>query len=155
MIIDANIVKKLDRDAVKLICVSGYFDPIHIGHIEYLTNAKLWGSKFGWSDKQLIVIVNNSRQAFLKKNFEFMKCAERLKIVNALRVVDWVIESIDEDGTVCKTLELIKPDIFAKSGDRHIDDVPETPICKRLGIAMVDVPGEKIQSSSDLVKRSK
>ena len=83
-----------------------------------------------------------------------MKEEERKKIVEALRDVDEVFLSIDQDRTVCKSLEAVKPDMFAQGGDRNFGEVPETPICKEYNIEMVDGLGKKIQSSSELVAKS-
>jgi D-beta-D-heptose 7-phosphate kinase/D-beta-D-heptose 1-phosphate adenosyltransferase len=134
-----------------IVAASGYFDPIHIGHIEYLKKAKELAGENG----ELIVIVNNEKQAALKKGKEFMPFKERMEIVKALRCVDSVIGSIDEDPTVCKTLEMLKPNIFAKGGDRFSYEIPEAEICKKYGIKIIHGLGEKIQSSSSLIKDSK
>ena len=83
-----------------IVAASGYFDPLHIGHVEYLREAKKLGDK-------LIVIVNNKKQTLMKKGFEFMPIKERIEIVKAMSFVDEVIESIDEDGSQCKTLEML------------------------------------------------
>ncbi|MEK6952489.1 MAG: adenylyltransferase/cytidyltransferase family protein [Nanoarchaeota archaeon] len=129
-----------------IVAASGYFDPLHAGHVEYLEKAKALGNK-------LIVIVNNTKQAVLKKGYEFMPLEERIKILKALKFVDEVVPSIDEDASVVNSLEMIKPDIFAKGGDRVIGNIPEKEICSKLGIKIIDGLGEKIQSSSELVKR--
>lgn len=131
-----------------VVAASGYFDPIHAGHIEYLKKAKKLGTK-------LVVIVNNSKQAILKKGYEFMPLNERAEIIKALRCVDEVMVSIDEDTTVCKSLEKLRPQIFAKGGDRFSGEIPEKGVCDRLGIKIVDGLGNKIQSSSELVRKSK
>lgn len=80
---------------------------------------------------------------------------ERLKIVRSLRVVDFAMLSIDEDRTVCKTLECVRPDVFCNGGDAFNDNIPERPTCKKLGIEMIDNLGDKIQSSSWLLSKSK
>tara|TARA_A100001015_G_scaffold256499_1_gene298570 strand:+ start:2559 stop:2981 length:423 start_codon:yes stop_codon:yes gene_type:complete len=125
------------------IAVSGYFDPIHIGHLEYLKMAKALGDF-------LVVIVNNNQQCVLKKGKFFMDEKDRLEIVKAIKYVDEVFLSVDYDRTVIKSLELIRPNIFANGGDRSTDEVPETFICKKYKIEMVDGLGEKIRSSSSL-----
>ena len=125
------------------IAVSGYFDPIHVGHLEYLKMAKGLGDI-------LIVIVNNNHQCILKKGKFFMDEKDRLEIVKAIKFVDEVFLSVDEDRTVCKSLELIRPNIFANGGDRSTNEVPETSVCKKYEIEMVDGLGEKIRSSSSL-----
>ena len=131
-----------NNDKVK-IAVSGYFDPIHVGHLEYLKMAKSLGDI-------LVVIVNNNHQCVLKKGKFFMDENDRLEIVKSIKYVDEVVLSIDEDKTVCKSLELIRPNIFANGGDRSTDEVPETSVCKKYEIEMVDGLGEKIRSSSSL-----
>ena len=125
------------------VAVSGYFDPIHIGHLEYLRMAKELGDS-------LVVIVNNNHQCKLKKGKHFMDENDRVEIVKAFRFVDEVFLSIDNDRTVCKSLEEIKPDIFANGGDRATSEVPETTVCKKFNIKMVDGLGDKIRSSSSL-----
>ncbi len=130
--------------AKTIVAVSGYFDPMHIGHIEYLEKASQLGD-------ELVVIVNNDYQASLKKGKSFMPQEERMAIVRALRCVDRVLLSIDNDRTVCKSLEFLKPNIFAKGGDRTSGEIPEGEICRKLGIQIVDGLGGKIQSSSGLI----
>lgn len=128
---------------MKRVAVSGYFDPIHIGHLEYLKLAKNLGDK-------LVVIVNNNKQCVLKKGKPFMDETDRVEIVKCLKMVDEVFLSIDMDKTVCNSLEALKPDVFANGGDRSTGEVPESTICKIYNIEMVDGLGEKIRSSSDL-----
>jgi|TARA_B100001094_G_scaffold45765_1_gene40769 D-beta-D-heptose 7-phosphate kinase/D-beta-D-heptose 1-phosphate adenosyltransferase len=128
---------------MKRVAVSGYFDPIHIGHLEYLKLAKKLGEK-------LVVIINNNHQCVLKKGKPFMDEADRLEIVKNLKMVDEVFLSIDKDKTVCASLELLKPDIFANGGDRSTKEVPESSVCKKYNIKMIDGLGNKIRSSSDL-----
>ena len=128
---------------MKRVAVSGYFDPIHIGHLEYLKLAKELGDK-------LVVIVNNNYQCVLKKGKPFMDESDRVEIVRCLEMVDEVFLSIDKDKTVCASLEEIKPDVFANGGDRSTSEVPESSICKKYNIEMIDGLGNKIRSSSDL-----
>jgi len=130
-----------------IIAASGYFDPIHIGHIEYLEKAKSLGDR-------LIVIINNDAQTALKKGKPFMPQEERAKIVSSLKCVDEIFMSIDEDPTVCKSLAEIKPNIFAKGGDRFSNEIPESSVCNEYNIQIMDGLGKKIQSSSWLIKRS-
>lgn len=134
----------------KIVCVSGYFDPVHVGHLEYFKMSKKIGNK-------LMVIVNNDIQAKLKKGKSFMPVDERIKIIKEFRCVDIVVKSIDIDRTVCKTLETVKPKpyYFCNGGDQNNNTIPETEICKKRGIELRDGFGEKIQSSSWLIKGSK
>ena len=131
-----------DKNKIR-VAVSGYFDPINVGHLEYLRMAKELGDS-------LVVIVNNNYQCKLKKGKHFMDENDRVEIVKALRFVDEVFLSVDKDRTVCKSLEEIKPDVFANGGDRATSEVPETPVCKKYNIKMVDGLGDKIRSSSSL-----
>ena len=124
-----------------VVAVSGYFDPLHVGHLEYIKMAKQLGDK-------LVVIVNSDKQALLKKGKSFMNENDRVEIVAALKYVDEVFLSIDEDKSVCKSLEDIKPDIFANGADRSLSEIPETAVMKKYNIKMVDGLGEKNRSSS-------
>lgn len=137
----------------KGIMVSGYFNPLHKGHIEYLNNAKELAD-------ELFVIVNNDNQRALKGSKEFQKEAERVFIVSNIKSVDHCILSVDEDRTVCKTIEKIAQDFggdydlsFANGGDQNNDTIPEKPICDQMSIALIDGLGDKIQSSSWLLKK--
>jgi len=133
------------------IIVSGYFNPLHKGHIEYFHNAKSYGDK-------LFVIVNNDRQRILKGSKKFMMEDERVLIIKELAITDKVFLSIDNDRTVSKTLESIYNKhndryflFFANGGDQNNDKIPEKSICDHLGIKLLDGMGNKIQSSSWLL----
>ena len=126
---------------MRTVAISGYFDPIHVGHLEYIIEAKKLGDK-------LIVIVNNNHQCVLKKGKPFMDENDRVTIVSSIKYVDEVFLSIDKDKTVCKSLEKIKPTIFANGGDRKNYEIPESVICNKYNIEIIDGLGEKIRSSS-------
>jgi len=128
---------------MRKIAISGYFDPIHVGHVEYINNAKKLGD---W----LIVIVNNNKQCALKKGKHFMDENDRVLIVKNIKAVDEVFLSIDDDKTVCKSLKEVNPDVFANGGDRKNYEIPESTVCKENNIEIIDGLGEKIRSSSDL-----
>jgi len=137
----------------KGIIVSGYFNPIHKGHIEYFNNAKALAD-------ELFVIVNSDHQRALKGSKEFQQEAERVFMVSNIKSVDYSILSIDLDRTVCKTIEKIAVDYgadydlsFANGGDQNNNTIPERPICDKMGITLVDGLGDKIQSSSWLLKK--
>lgn len=132
----------------KVVATSGYFDPLHHGHIELFKLSKQLGD-------YLIVIINNDNQTLQKKGYVFMTANEKAKIISELICVDEVFISIDEDQTQCKTLEYLKPHIFAKGGDRYAYEIPETPVCKKHSIQIIDGVGAKIQSSSELVEKAK
>lgn len=131
-----------------VVAVSGYFNPLHVGHLDMIEMAKKLGDK-------LVVIINNDIQVKLKGSVPFMPLADRARIINALGAVDEIFVSVDRDKTVRKSLSKIKPHIFANGGDRHnVNDVPEYEICQRLGITMVDGLGKKIRASSELIKKA-
>ena len=137
----------------KAIIVSGYFNPLHKGHIELFHKSKAKGDK-------LFVIVNNDFQRQLKGSKEFMLEDERFLIINELKIVDKTFLSIDKDRTVCRSLEKISNEYgnkfdlyFANGGDQNNDVCPEAPICKENGIVLIDGLGDKIQSSSWLLKK--
>ena len=131
--------------------VSGGFNPIHIGHIRYMQEAKKLGDK-------LIVVLNNDNWLRLKGKHPFMPDKERKEIIEALACVDEVVitghSKNTKDMSVCKELLKIKPDIFANGGDRFADNIPEFKLCNDLGIKMVFNIGKggKIRSSSELLK---
>ena len=104
-----------------VVCASGYFDPIHPGHIEYLEQSKALAGPNG----RLVVIVNNDEQASMKKGKPFMECKDRLKIVRSLRCVDAAIEACEKgDRSVCSSLKLVRPDVFTNGGDQTNDSIP-------------------------------
>ncbi len=137
----------------KVIIVSGYFNPIHKGHLELFDKAKALGD-------QLWVIVNSDLQRKLKGSKAFMEEDERLIIVKAIGIVDSVILSIDKDKTQCATLSDLANKFgndfkmyFANGGDQNNDVCPEKEICEKSGIGLIDGLGDKIQSSSWLLKK--
>jgi D-beta-D-heptose 7-phosphate kinase/D-beta-D-heptose 1-phosphate adenosyltransferase len=129
-----------------VVAASGGFDPLHVGHVEYLQMAKALGDK-------LVVIVNSDEFLVRKKGYAFMPLQERMQIVAALACVDEVVACIDQDQSVCETLRKLRPTVFAKGGDRNSGNIPEKAVCDELGIVITDGLGAKIQSSSDLVKK--
>ena len=129
------------------VAISGYFDTLHVGHLEYIKLAKELGD-------HLIVIVNNDNQARLKKGNPFMNEQDRLMILSSIKEVDEVFLSIDQDRTVCKSLEQVKPDIFANGGDQNNKVCPEKEICEKLCITMIDGLGEKVRSSRNYYNRN-
>jgi len=138
----------------KAIIVSGYFNPIHKGHLEYFNNAKALAD-------ELFVIVNSDFQRNLKGSKEFQKEDERLFIVQNIKAVDKAIISIDTDRTVCASLNHLYKKFgleydlgFANGGDQNNDSIPEASICKQLGIHLIDGLGDKIQSSSWLLAKN-
>ena len=139
----------------KAIIVSGYFNPIHKGHLELFAKAKAQAD-------ELWVIVNSDLQRKLKGSKEFQDENERLLIVNSLKMVDHAIISIDKDRTVCESIRALNVKAiakdpkyqisFANGGDQNNDSIPEAGICKELGVSLIEGLGDKIQSSSWLLK---
>jgi len=130
-----------------VVAISGYFNPLHVGHLEMIEKARKLGD-------HLVAIVNNDRQVKLKGRVPFMKQADRMKIVRSLRDIDEVFLSIDKDKSVCASLAKLKPDIFAKGGDRNVGNIPEVAVCQKYGIKIVDGLGKKIRSSSILIAKA-
>lgn len=135
----------------KAIIVSGYFNPLHKGHLELFEKAKASGD-------QLWVIVNSDLQRKLKGSKEFMDQDERLIIVSAIGIVDKALISIDKDKTQCKTLTDLANKFsseyelyFANGGDQNNDSIPEVPVCEEKRITLLEGLGDKIQSSSWLL----
>lgn len=129
-----------------VIAISGFFDPLHKGHLDMIRKIR---DKYPF--EKLVCIVNNDKQAILKKGKSFMPEDQRLDIMKMIKGVDAAVLSIDEDRSVCYTLRMVKPDIFANGGDRHQGEIPEASVCRELGIIMEDGFGDKIESSSRLV----
>ena len=137
------------------IIVSGYFNPLHKGHIEYFKLAKSIAD-------ELFVIINNDNQRKLKGSEEFMLEDERCLIISNLRIVDKIFLSVDNDRTVIKTIEKINSEmsdkynlIFGNGGDQNNLTIPEKDVCMELGIKVIDKLGNKIQSSSWILNKRK
>ncbi len=144
------------KKARKIIMTSGYFNPLHIGHINLIKAAKDLGDF-------LVVIVNNDEQVRIKGSAPFMPEEERIAIIKALRYANDVVLSVDKDATVAKSLEMVAkkyPECdlyFAKGGDRNSGNIPEseTNACKKYNIKVINgVGGDKVQSSSWLLKKA-
>lgn len=140
-------------NAKTLVIVSGYFGPLHVGHLDLIEAGKAAGD-------ELYVIVNNNAQQAMKKGKVIIDEAHRLRIVQALRPVDYAMVAVDDDGAVSASIEQIAKQfgdykiIFGNGGDRDSDAVvPETDVCERYGIDMVfDMGGnEKADSSSRIL----
>lgn len=140
-----------------LVIVSGGFDPIHKGHIEYFRMAKnLYSAK-----NKVICILNSDKFLIDKKGFVFQHLSERFEILSSVKYIDEVFCSIDKDSSVNNSIRNIVSNvdkkkyrniIFAKGGDRRVENIPEVATCNELKVKIVDGLGKKIQSSSKLVK---
>ncbi len=153
-------MKKTAGKKERVVAVSGGWDPLHIGHVRLFNAAKKLGD-------ELVVILNNDNWLHTKKGYSFMPERERKEVIEGLRAVDRVMltshKKCDTDRSVCRELLKLKPDIFAKGGDRTVEDSkkgtsslnPEVLLCERLGIKVVFNVGKggKIQSSSWLLEK--
>lgn len=140
---------------MKVVIVSGYFNPLHGGHLDMIEAAASMGDK-------LIVIVNNDKQQLLKKGKIILDENNRLRLMRALKGVDQVVLSIDEDPTIIKTLEMVAGQypgdelIFANGGDRSTGKVvPETEVCEKYHIKMIfDAGGTEKSDSSTRINKT-
>ncbi len=141
---------------MRLGIVSGYFNPLHAGHIEYINSAKKHSDK-------LVCIINSDQQVALKGSQPFMDEQHRANILRNLRSIDDVLISIDKDGTQCESLRDLRskyPDddlIFFNSGDRKGENLnmSESDTCKEIGIEVQILDLPKIHSSSELLKKTR
>ena len=120
-----------------LVIVSGYFSPLHCGHLDYLEAGASLGDR-------LVVIVNNDLQQKKKKGKVILPQQDRLRIVKALSIVDEACLAIDDDSSVKKTIESIALKnqqfnlIFANGGDRNQpSDIPEVDVCREHKIQLI------------------
>lgn len=136
-----------------IVITSGGFDPLHIGHLEYLYKAKGLG-------RQHLCIVNSDEFLMNKKGYVFMPQEERICIIRSLTCVDNTYKGSKDEHSVThilKRLRRLYPTqsiCFAKGGDRNKDNIPEFPFLEKLNITLIDGLGSKIKSSSEMVKRS-
>ena len=143
---------------MRVVAISGFFNPLHIGHIDYISAARNLGDF-------LIVIVNSDDQVKIKGSVPFMNQDDRLRIIRNIKGVDRAVIAIDEDGSVCKTIReefkrlqndpFFEEMVFANGGDRKEGGVPEDVLEEELGVRMFyNTGGDKIQSSSELIKKT-
>lgn len=151
-IIDTARQEELGESDLRFVVASGYFDPIHPGHISYLR-----ASKDIANDKhaKLVVVVNGDEAACAKKGAAFMPIEDRLDVVRSIRYVDYVMplsgSQYNTDPTVKDALRMLRPCIFTKGGDRKdAKSIPEWDLCDELGIHIqTGVGADKAWSSSD------
>lgn len=141
---------------------SGGFDPMHVGHVRCISGTYSLASNkdiHPWQMQGLVVVVVNADSFLIrKKGYAFMPLEERMEIINSISGVDFVVPwETDGDQTVCKAIEILKPNYFTKGGDRFdARTIPEWDICKKINCKIITGVGHggKVQSSSSLVKRA-
>lgn len=141
---------------------SGGFDPLHVGHLRCIQETVyLAGDKYRYPSKYpglVTVLVNCDDFLKAKKGYVFMSLADRMEIIAAIKGVDAVIpwHYTNDDFTVARAIDLIKPKFFTKGGDRtDKTNIPEWEICQQRGCKVVTgVGGKKIRSSSKLVEEA-
>lgn len=122
-------------------------DPLTVGHVRMINDAAAFG--------KVIILLNSDAWLMKKKGFVFMPFAERKEILEWQKNVHCVLPASDDDGTVCKSLEMLRETIkyFGNGGDRLASNTPEVSICEKMEINLIfGLGGNKIQSSSELVK---
>ena len=154
--INKTLKRQLFMNKKKVVITSGFFNPLHVGHLNLMRQSKSLGDF-------LVVIVNNDKQVKEKGSTSFMSEDERFEIIKDLRYVDEAFLSIDKDITVAKSLAKIAKKfkgnklIFAKGGDRNINNIPESEkeVCNTFNIEVIsNVGGGKVQSSSWIIKKT-
>ena len=110
-----------------IVAVSGYFDPLTLGHVEYFNRAKELGDR-------LVVILNRDDQLLKNRKGTRLEGVIRYRLedrkvtISALKPVDELVACIDKDTSVAETIKMIKPDVFAKGGDRNLSNIPQKEI---------------------------
>ena len=136
------------------VAVAGNFYPLHDGHINHFKEARKLGD-------YLVAIIGSDKYLENKGKQVFSPLENRKSQLKAW--VDEVIEVVDTDGTVAKTLKRIRPAVYAKSGDRTLETMPknEIEVCKEIGCRIVygvgntyDTDGQ-FMSSSKILRRIK
>jgi cytidyltransferase-like protein len=138
----------------RIVATSGGFDPMHVGHLRCLQESAMVA---GQLDCQLVVIVNADSFLERKKGRPFMPEAERCEIIAGVRGVDHVVLFESSGQTVDLALEVLRPIVFTKGGDRDShDNIPETGTCDAIGCRILTgVGGGKVQSSSWLIDNAR
>ena len=144
---------KLLHPTTKLVVTSGGFDPVHRGHLKCLQESS-WRWCSNW--QYFLVIVNGDGFLQRKKGFSFMSLEERMEIIAGFECVDFVVPWDDGTQFVTGAIDILRPDVFTKGGDRSSPiDIPEFELCIEIGCHVVFGVGgyDKIQSSSRLVEQ--
>jgi rfaE bifunctional protein nucleotidyltransferase chain/domain len=148
-IINKNKLRKLrekcNAENKKIVLANGCFDLLHIGHINYLREAKQLGD--------ILVVALNSDKSVRKikgKGRPIMPQNERAELLCSLKYVDYVV-IFDEDNVI-PILKELRPDFHCKGSDYTVQSIPEKSFSDANNIKSVIVGGDKIQSSSNIIK---
>ncbi len=135
-----------DAGAKRIVLANGGFDPLHVGHVRYLEDAKTHGDC-------LVVAINNDESTKRLKGplRPVVAETERARLVAALEPVDAVVLFAESDVTAI--LERLRPDVHAKGTDYTAQTVPERAVAQRLGIETVITGDPKTHASRDIVAR--
>lgn len=164
-----DTVESLLREDIPVALLSGGFDPIHPGHISYIQESAIkvltfYHNAHGQLPSTLtfIVAVNSDRFLELKKGHAFMPLKARCQVVSAIlsesipRIMPIVMPFVPtdiEDMSMNEAIERLKPNYFCKGGDRNVNNIPETPVCRSVGTQIISGCGDdKFWSSSNFLK---
>lgn len=133
----------------KTVMISGGFDPCHEGHIEYIQKARSLGN-------YIVAVISRDDQLVAKKGYCFLPLKTRMAVIAHIKGVDEVVVNCDPDEACAKSILKVCPEIFAKGGDRNLENLPQSEIdaCFQINCEIVCGLGEKINSSSSLAKGS-
>ena len=151
MIVELKDFSKLREKELKdkkIVCTSGFFDPMHPGHASVITESKKFGDI-------LVVVLNGDQQCVTKKGKPFMPAIDRANVIDKFQGVDYVV--IYDHPTrydSCEALEIIQPHVFTKGGDRdEKKKVPEAEVVEKHGGRVeYNVGDPKMWSSSNYLE---
>lgn len=131
-----------------MICVSGGFTVLHVGHVRLIQEALAYGP--------VTVILNSDEWCERKYGYVPVPFGQRKEMLLALKGVHSVSHVDDSDGTVCEALTRLRPEYFANGGDRHMENTPELKLCLDLKIKpLFNIGGTKMNSSSEILHASR
>jgi len=121
-----------------VVLISGAFDPLHVGHIKLIQDAKLYA-------REIVIALNSDEWLAHEKGKSFMPFDERKLIMENVKDVQWVFGFDDADGTACNAIETMvklygnvnNKILFANGGNRNKTNVPEQDLCKKLGVELI------------------
>tara|TARA_R110002072_G_scaffold107355_1_gene233712 strand:+ start:29 stop:511 length:483 start_codon:yes stop_codon:yes gene_type:complete len=126
----------MSKNPNKVVALSGGFDPLHIGHIQFFKDASEYG--------KVVVILNSDEWIIRKKGFCFMPWTERHRMITSIPWVSDVVKVDDRYGNVTSAISKLKPDYFGNGGSRKRTNTSkaEIALCEKEGITMLWNLGE-------------